>query len=258
VQEVSIPETGGSVNIAGVECGGENPCRFIAEISNNHNGDIERAFRLIEAAKEAGADLVKFQAYTSLELVELRGNGKAPEPWGSEGWTMANLYEKAATPLAWFGELSGKCAEVGIPWFASVFGKVSLMQMEYYGCAAYKLASLDREATWLFNAVAKTGKPVIVSRPDYPDLNADATLYCKPGYPQYEPDFPHNEGFDGFSYHGTDIYPCINAAVSGASLIECHFQLDDEPSELEANISLTASQFKSMVDGVRYFDKAAA
>jgi sialic acid synthase SpsE len=238
------------VNIAGVECGGENPCRFIAEISNNHNGDIERAFRLIEAAKEAGADLVKFQAYTSLELVELRGNGKAPEPWGSEGWTMANLYEKAATPLAWFGELSGKCAEVGIPWFASVFGKVSLMQMEYYGCAAYKLASLDREATWLFNAVAKTGKPVIVSRPDYPDLNADATLLCTPGYPQTE-GFRPNEGFDGFSYHGTHPIVPLMAAMNGASIIECHFQLDDEPSELEANISLTTSEFRGLVESAR-------
>jgi pseudaminic acid synthase len=246
------------VNIAGVECGGENPCRFIAEVSNNHGGSLDRATRLIAAAKESGADWVKFQCFAPQELVSLRGDGKAPEPWGSQGWTMKSLYEKAQTPFSWFPALAAFCDEIEMPWFSSVFGRESLALLESLNCSAYKLASLDREATWLFNAVAKTGKPVIVSRPDYPDLNADATLYCKPGYPQYEPDFPHNEGFDGFSYHGTDIYPCINAAVSGASLIECHFQLDDEPSELEANISLTASQFKSMVDGVRYFDKAAA
>jgi pseudaminic acid synthase len=238
------------VNIAGVECGGENPCRFIAEVSNNHGGSLDRATRLIAAAKESGADWVKFQCFAPQELVSLRGDGKAPEPWGSQGWTMKSLYEKAQTPFSWFPALAAFCDEIGMPWFSSVFGRESLALLESLNCSAYKLASLDRESTWLFNAVAKTGKPVIVSRPDYPDMNADATLHCPKNYPQTE-GFRPNEGFDGFSYHGTDIFIPAAAALMGASIIECHFQLDDEPSELEANISLTASQFSHMVASVR-------
>lgn len=241
-----------TLNIGGVAIGGENPCRFIAELSNNHNGSLDRAFWLIDAAKRSGADFIKFQAYTASELVKLRGDGPAPDPWGSQGWTMYELYKKAATPLGWFGELAAHCAEVEIPWFSSVFGLESLTEMESVGCPAYKMASLDRAATRLFNAIAKTRKPLIISRPDYPDFNADATLYCKPGYPQYRPVYPASEGFDGFSYHGTDIQPCIDAALEGASLVECHFQLDEEKSELESNISLTASQFKELVDTVRF------
>ena len=61
------------MNIAGVEIGGNNPCRFVAEISNNHNGSLDRAFRLIEAAKKSGADLIKWQCYTPDELVTLAG-----------------------------------------------------------------------------------------------------------------------------------------------------------------------------------------
>jgi sialic acid synthase SpsE len=237
------------MNISGIEIGGSNPCRFVAEISCNHGGSLDRAFRLIEAAKDSGADFCKFQAYTADELVSLRGDGPAPEPWGSQGWTMKSLYQKAATPLGWFGELAGKCADVGIPWFASVFGKESLMEMEAVGCPAYKLASLDREAKWLFDAVKATGKPVIVSRPDHREPRADLSLHCPTGYPQTNTSY--DAAFDGFSYHGTNFFVPLKAAVSGASLIECHFHLRDDPSELEGNISLTEIPFRTLVDATR-------
>jgi sialic acid synthase SpsE len=162
---------------------------------------------------------------------------------------MKSLYQKAATPLGWFGELAGKCADVGIPWFASVFGKESLMEMEAVGCPAYKLASLDREAKWLFDAVKATGKPVIVSRPDHPDPRADLSLHCPVGYPQS--DTTYDPAFDGFSYHGNHYGPVALAAAAGASIAECHFHLEDEPSELEANISLTEKEFARMVKNVR-------
>src|SRR5690242_7059952 len=63
-------------------------CRFVVEISNAHNGSYDRAIRLIDAAKDAGADFVKTQAFTVDELCALRGEGTAPVPWGNAGWTM--------------------------------------------------------------------------------------------------------------------------------------------------------------------------
>ncbi len=233
------------MNISGIEIGNGNPCRFVAEISNNHNGSLDRAFRLIEAAKASGADFVKFQAFTPDELIALRGDGPAPEPWGSQGWTMKSLYQKAQTPLAWFGELSAKCAEVGIPWFASVFGKESLMQMEYYGCPAYKIASFERDQSELKGRVAKTGKPMIISSPDsmrrhYKVLN----LWCPPGYPQTDPYYTSELGFAGLSYHGTQLAWPLYAARHGAQLVEFHFHLRDEPSELESNVSIDEHQLK--------------
>jgi hypothetical protein len=96
----------------------------------------------------------------------------------------------------------------------------------------------------------------------YNGYRDDATLYAPPGYPQTHfgfadvPfvgrfDYEHDDPFDGFSYHGTSIEPPVVAATLGAKLIECHMMLWDEPSELEANVSLTEIQFGEMIRRVR-------
>jgi pseudaminic acid synthase len=255
------------VKIEGVEIGLGHPCRTVAELSNNHNGDFDRALRLIHAAKKAGADFVKFQCYTPDELVALRGDGPAPEPWGSSGWTMRTLYKKAATPLEWFPDLFATARAIGIVPFSSVFGPESLAVLESVECPAYKIARLDNRASRLRDAARATTRPILVSRaPDEkgPRWRADLTLLCPVGYPQtefrlrgmFDPDTdPYarssDRDFDGFSYHGTNPSVPALAATIGASLVECHFQLDDEPSELEANVSLTASQFARMVEDIR-------
>lgn len=248
------------MNIAGVGVGPAYPCRTIAELSNAHNGDVNRALRIIDAAREAGADFFKFQAYTASELVALRGDGPAPEPWGSDGWTMRKLYAKAQTPLHWFHRLTAHCDDIGLPWFSSVFGTGSLSLLESLGCPAYKIAALDLGADALLQAVRATGKPVLRSSPKVLVAESgEVTLFCPPGYPQ---DVTHlrkaMKYFDGFSYHGTDPSVPALAAVLGAQVVEVHFQLDDEPSELEANVSLTATQFKEMVTMIRQAERVAA
>lgn len=264
------------MNIGPVSIGPGQPCRFVAELGNASNGNFDRCLRLIEAAKDAGADLVKFQCYTPDELVALRGDGPAPEPWGSQGWTMRTLYEKAQTPHAWFPKLAAYCNALRMPWFSSVFGPQSLALLESLNCPAYKVARLDNQANELLDATGATGKPMIVSATTSGEVvRAQArhharALYCPPGYPQARFAFedrlsPSSEWgmyappeFDGFSYHGTDPLPCIVAATLGAKLIECHMQLDNEPSELEANVSLTASQFAQMVQQVRRVEEMLA
>lgn len=232
---------------------------IVAEISNNHNGDRDRCGRLIDAAKVAGADACKFQCYSPDELVALRGDGPAPAPWNH--MTMYELYSRARTPFDWFPKIAAHCERVGIPWFSSVFGLESLKVLEDCGCPRYKIAALDRDHDW--ECVTTIGKPVLVSTSSRYDCQwADAALWCPEGYPQTEfafrfaflncrsddDDYP---ALDGFSYHGTDPSIPAVAVAAGATIIEAHFMLDDEPSELEANISLGQKAFTQMVASVR-------
>ena len=258
------------MNIAGIEIGDVNPCRFVAELSNAHNGDFDRALSLIDAAKAAGADFVKLQCYTPDELVALRGDGPAPEPWGAHGWTMRTLYEKARTPHEWFPYLFKYAGLQHIPIFSSVFGSESLALLESCGCPAYKIARLDNDQRDFIGTVVDTGKPVIVSGADNDPwvVGADLTLYCPPGYPQSSFGFERavaecgSDGSfgcrDGFSFHGTDAFPCVVAATLGAKLIEAHLMLRDQPSELEANVSLDEYQFAAMVRDVRRMEAMVA
>jgi N-acetylneuraminate synthase len=251
------------MNISGIEIGGSAPCRFVAELGNAHNGDRDRMGRLIDAAKAAGADFVKTQCYLPSELVALRGDGPAPEPWGSQGWSMRDLYTKAATPFEWFPKIKEHCERVGIPWFSSVFGPESLALLESLGCPAYKIARLDNENAALMAAVGVTKKGTLIScrGGEAAMLRGDLRLYCPPGYPQTEFGLsakkfvclPLGLGypFQGFSYHGTSIEPPVVAATLGAKIIECHMMLWDEPSELESNVSLTDVQFGEMIRRVR-------
>jgi sialic acid synthase SpsE len=256
------------MNISGIEIGGSNPCRFVAEISCNHGGSLDRAFRLIEAAKDSGADFVKFQAYTAEELVSLRGDGPAPEPWGSQGWTMRSLYEKAQTPLEWFPKLFQHARDIGIVPFSSVFGLESLVVLEKCACPAYKIARLDNEKDGLIDAVRSRRKPVIISTDKLDDRagywpRADCWLYCAPGYPTDIKDISlpvwfgrqQPESYIGMSSHCLDKRLPVAAVARGCKLIEMHFQDAEESSELEANVSLYPHEFREMIANVRVVEE---
>lgn len=240
------------MNIAGVPIGG--PCRFVAELSGNHNGSLDRALEIIHGAKAARADFVKFQAYTPDELVALRGDGPAPEPWGAQGWTMRRLYEKAQTPLAWFPRLVAECERIRLPWFSSVFGPESLVLLESLDCPAYKIARLDNQSAFAQVAIGGKFTRTIASEATFGEgVATDLTLWCPPGYPQasFAGMADRFDVFDGLSYHGTDPRIPFAAAMMGATIIEAHVQLSNAPSELEAEVSLTLGQFRQLVDDVR-------
>jgi pseudaminic acid synthase len=258
--------------IEGVGVGGKNPCRTIAEVSNNHGGSLGRASSLIASAHAAGCDFVKFQAYTPDELIALRGDGLAPEPWGAQGWTVRALYEKARTPLEWFPDLFGFARELGIVPFASFFGHESFATLRSVDSPAYKLASLDRDHVWLRDLALSSGKPVIASVPDrWAELPTDvAYLRCPPGYPQsgYRLSFEdfHDQSdcggygtpFAGFSYHGTEPRACYDAAVLGARMLEFHFMHAHQPGEFERDVSLTQHQAHALVADIRAMEARRA
>lgn len=246
------------MKIETLEIGADKPCAFVAEIGNAHNGKFETALKLITAAKDAGASAVKFQCYSPQELVDLRGDGPAPSQWGAQGWMMRNLYEKARTPFEWFHDLYGYARDIEIVPFSSCFGAESLEVLESVNNSVYKLAALDFGNYALREMVELTGKPVIRScsfeiAPQYHGLQ----LLCPSGYPQQGFRLRNMlNGYQGFSYHGVDPGVGEMAAALGAQVVECHFMLDSEPSELEANISLTGTQFGRMVAKARQKEAA--
>lgn len=258
------------MNIADIEIGGMAPCRTVAEVSNNHNGGFDRCLRLIEEAQRAGADFVKFQCYTPDELMALRGDGPAPEPWGGQGWSMHDLYTKAQTPLDWFPKLAQQCRDIGMPWFSSVFGADSFAVLRSLDCPAYKIAALDNKNIGLNTQAHMAGRPVVVSANTPPagpfEDRYDLLLYCPRGYPTPAtevslPLFYDAQGVLGWDaetsdYHGLSSHCLapelpVAAVARGAKLIEMHFMLAEEPGELESDISLTQYQWRGMVDSIR-------
>jgi pseudaminic acid synthase len=233
------------------------PCIVIAEIGNAHAQDFRRATRLLDAAKACNATWAKLQTYTPDELITLRGDGRAPAPW--DNMTMRDLYGIAQTPLEWLPALFGYAEAIGLPLFSSVFGEESLAALEAVNCPMYKIASFERDATALKVSVDGTGKPWMVSRPDYPHA-AVPSLYCPPNYPQDSIDLTQisKRQFDGFSYHGTDWRVPASSVEYGAQIVECHFQLDAEPNPLESNVSLGEKDFAHMVEAIRRYEAIAA
>lgn len=243
------------MNLAGLPIGAGHPVRIVAEISNAHNGQLHQCLGLIDAAQAAGADIVKFQAYTPEELVALRGDGPAPEPWGSQGYTMASLYEKAQTPLSWFPTLKGHCDRRGMPWFSSVFGAESLAVLEDVGCPTYKISHFEYRNAQLAEAVKATGKPLVVSVPtgQHRGFWTPNTwiVTCPGGYPT-EPKDMHLAGpMTGLSSHCRDYLAAPLAVALGAKYLEYHFELLRTPSELEHNVSLNPWEFAAMTEAVR-------
>lgn len=256
-----------TLSIGGVAVGGTNPCRFVAEISNNHNGDLSRALRLIDAAKAAGSDFAKFQCYTPAELVGLRGDGPAPEPWGATGWTMRALYEKARTPLEWFPQLFQHARDIGIVPFSSVFGLESLVVLEQCACPAYKISKFESQDHGLSQLVWSRGKPVLISGAHHDiwpiDWLGAAWLYCPGSYPcdvasVRLPSSFHDRAYLGLSSHCLEPLLPVAAVARGCKLIEMHLMLADEPSDLESNVSLTEDQFAQMIRDVRRVEEMLA
>jgi sialic acid synthase SpsE len=152
------------MNIAGREIGPDHPPYIIAEISCNHMGDISIARELIVAAKQAGADAVKFQAYEADTITIDCDNPDfiiKDGPW--KGRKLHELYSKAQTPFAWFPQLFAWAKEADITCFASVFDTTSVDMLEGLGCPAYKIASMEIVDIPLIEYAAKTGKPLIIS-----------------------------------------------------------------------------------------------
>ncbi|MCF8495324.1 MAG: pseudaminic acid synthase [Alphaproteobacteria bacterium] len=175
--------------------GAGHPCYIIAEISCNHEGNLEEARGIIEAAAKAGCDAVKIQTYTADTIT--RDFKTKPKGTIWENLDLHGLYKKASTPWEWHGELQKTADAHGLHLFSSPFDETAVDFLEEMNAPVYKIASFEIVDTKLLEKVAKTRKPVIISsgmstymelREAFDTLRAQgasdiAILKCNSGYP---------------------------------------------------------------------------
>lgn len=254
--------------------------KIVAEISANHLGRMGRALALIDAAKAAGADAVKFQLYdpdkmAPSDLVIESG------PWA--GRNARELYREAMTPREWFPQLFAHAGYAGIEAFSSVFDVDGLAYLESLGCPRYKIASFELVDLDLIRAVARTGKPVILSTGMawYDDISQavraasacrDLTLLkCTSGYPApaAEANLAAGQALGGYTFgrilHGTKwglsdhslgFGIAAAAAALGASMIEKHITLARSDGGPDAAFSSEPKEFAAMVRACREAEAA--
>lgn len=265
--------------IDGKEVAGGLTPYIIAEASCNHGGYLDNAISLIEAAKYAGADAVKFQAYTP-DTITLDCN--KPDFLIQEGlWkgqTLYDLYTKTHTPFEWFPKLFKHAKKCGITIFASVFDNTSVDMLRKLDCPAYKIASMEITDIPLIRYAAQSNKPMIISTgmADFKEVRAAleacenenvAFLHCTSEYPGTVEwsdlsrmlllkVFLGQKAVVGVSDHtaGPMIVP-ISATALCAAIIEKHIRLDDVQTE-DAEFSLKPDNFKLMVQCTKYANEA--
>lgn len=250
----------------------DQPPYIIAELSANHNGDIERAFKTIEAAKAAGADAVKIQTYTPDTITidcdkpdfQIKGG-----LW--DGYTLYNLYGEAYTPYAWHQALFDKAQEVGITMFSTPFDETAVDLLESLNTPAYKIASFEMIDHGLLRSIAKTGKPVIMSTGMATEEEIKESigvlcttgcrdlvvLHCISGYPT-----PLNQAnvrtvadiakrfhvLSGLSDHTLGVSAALAATALGATVIEKHFTLSRQDKGPDSEFSLEPNELKTLCE----------
>ena len=264
------------VIIDGRKIGNAFPPYIIAELSGNHNGDIERAKKLIKVAKDSGVSAVKLQTYTadSLTIDSDREEFTLKEgTW--EGRNLYELYQEAHTPWDWFPELFAYAKELNITIFSSPFDKAAVDLLEDLNAPAYKIASNELTDWPLVEAVVKTGKPVIMSTGASVKQEVSETvefikklggnqliiLHCVSAYPAPAEDthlgtmIDIKNSFDtlyGLSDHTLGTATSVAAVALGACMIEKHYTLDRNDGGPDSSFSLEPHELKALCHDTKW------
>lgn len=254
---------------------------IVAEMSANHNQNIGEAIRIIEAAKQAGADAIKLQTYTAgtLTIDSDREYFRVGSGTIWSGRTLYDLYREAHTPWEWQPKLAEVATGLGLDLFSTPFDDTAVAFLEAMNVPAYKVASFEIVDLPLIRTIAETGKPLIMStgmaslreieeavETAHSAGNQQIILLkCTSAYPAPAADMnlrtmQHmQEHFGvpvGLSDHTLGPAVPVAAVALGASLIEKHFSLSRSIPGPDSQFSLEPEEFRTMVDLVRTAEEA--
>lgn len=222
---------------------------IIAEIGQNHNGDMSLARELIHAAKENGADVAKFQLYDAKIIFTPKNNE----------WYEYNC--KTEIKLNDLQLLVEECNKAGIEFMASVFDVERVAWLEKVGVSRYKIASRSIFDTNLIRAITSTGKPIIASlgmwqEDELPSIHTNAGvhfLYCVSKYPTALEDVRLQQvdfgtRYSGISDHTIGTTVGLVAFSRGAQILEKHFTLDRNMYGPDHICSMTPNELNKLND----------
>lgn len=247
-------------------------CEIVAEISGNHMGRLDMAEALVLSAARSGADAVKLQCWTPGTMVIGHAQDLQDGPWA--GRNPQEIYLTAHTPWHWYEQLFQLAAKTNVELFASVFDLDALHFLQRMKCPRYKIASAELVDLPLIEAVAATGKPIVIStgmgtRDEIHDAleaamlggsPAITLLHCVSAYPLEPAQANLRTILDlsaryqgrcaiGFSDHTAGIGTAIAAAALGARMVEKHITM--ATTSIDAAFSLFPDQFRRMAIACR-------
>jgi N-acetylneuraminate synthase len=263
-----------NIRIADATIGG--PRVFvIAEIGNNHNGDVDCALQMVDLAKEAGADCVKFQMRHLNEVYRRRSLENSSEDLGTE--YILDLLRRFELSREEHRRVAEHCASRGIPYMCTPWDGSSIDVLEGFGVPGYKVASADLTNLPLLERLSETGKPLILStgmsRPEEVAHTVEflrkrdvqfVLLHCNSTYPAPYHDINlkwmgrlrEQHPLVGYSGHERRIAVSLAAVALGACVIERHFTLDRNMEGPDHAASLEPHEFRRLVEGIREIEQA--
>ena len=259
--------------------GAGHPVFIIAEISGNHNQDIERAKRIIDAAADAGADAIKMQTYTA-DTITLKSD--RPEflvTWQGKQRTLHDLYQEAYTPWEWHAELFAHAKSRGLIAFSTPFDTTAVAFLEKLKQPVFKVSSFEVVDIPLLEAIGKTKKPVIMSRgmASVEEINLAlktlrkfgtkdiVVLQCVSEYPAEPkqmnlktiPDITKRfKTLAGLSDHSLSNDVAVAAVALGAVVIEKHLTLQRRDGGPDSGFSMEPVEFAALVSSIRTVEAA--
>lgn len=259
------------IAIAGRKIGPDHEPYIICELSGNHNGSLDRALQLVDAAAATGCDAIKLQTYTA-DTITMRSD--RPEffihggPW--DGYSLHRLYEEAHTPWDWHPALFERARRHGVTMFSSPFDATAVDLLESLDAPAYKIASFELVDLPLVACAASKGKPLIMSTGMANAAEIDAAvqtarkfgsgeivlLHCVSNYPadiadahvRTVPDLgARYDCVPGLSDHTHGVAASVAAIALGGAVIEKHFTLARADGGPDASFSLEPPEFAALV-----------
>ena len=251
----------------------ENKPFIVAEMSGNHNKSLDRAIKIVEAAAESGAHMLKLQTYTADTLTINSKNSDflisdSKSLW--KGKTLYDLYKEAYTPWEWHEKIFKRCNELSMLCFSTPFDETAVDFLEKLNVPAYKIASFENIHLPLIKKVAQTGKPVIISTGLATETEIEEAvealkiggckqfclLKCTSAYPASPensniltiPDLRKKFNCEvGLSDHTLGIGVALAAISHGATIIEKHFTLDRNDGGVDSSFSIEPNDMKILI-----------